>query len=69
MVTSAGPLCTSISRNAEEKLAGIIEGFPSQKRREWFTDETFRALLRLRGIESRALLLAEAFHCSKLVLP
>ena len=55
-------------RHAEEKLAGIIEGFPSQKRREWFTDETFRALLRLRGIESRALWLAEAFHCSKLVL-
>jgi LmbE family N-acetylglucosaminyl deacetylase len=56
-------------RHAEAKLEGIIEGFPSQKRREWFTEETFRALLRLRGIESRAPSgLAEAFHCRKMVL-
>ena len=56
-------------RHAEGKLEGIIEGFPSQKRREWFTQETFRALLRLRGIESRAPSgMAEAFHCIKMVL-
>ena len=56
-------------RHAEGKLAGIIDGFPSQKRREWFTEETFRALLRLRGIESRAPSgMAEAFHSMKMVL-
>jgi LmbE family N-acetylglucosaminyl deacetylase len=56
-------------RHAEEKVTAIIDGFPSQKRREWFTEETFRALLRLRGIESRAPSgLAEAFHCRKMVL-
>lgn len=53
----------------ERKIATMIECFPSQKQREWFSEETFWATLRLRGIESRAPSgYAEAFHCQKLVL-
>ena len=54
---------------AEEKTAALDESFPSQRDRPWFGAETFRALMRLRGIESRAPDgYAEAFHCRKLVL-
>jgi LmbE family N-acetylglucosaminyl deacetylase len=54
---------------ADAKVAGLLEGFPSQLPRPWFTADTFRGLMRLRGIESRAPDgLAEAFHCRKLVL-
>jgi hypothetical protein len=46
-----------------------MEGFPSQRDHDWFSEDTFRALMRLRGIESRAPDgFAEAFHCAKLVL-
>ncbi|MFO1056669.1 MAG: PIG-L deacetylase family protein [Dongiaceae bacterium] len=54
---------------AERKLAEIGRHFASQRGRSWFTDETFLALARLRGIECNAPEgLAEAFHCRKLVL-
>ena len=64
------PLCTSISRNGMPRRSwrGSLRDFPARSGREWFTDETFRALLRLRGDrEPRPSGLAEAFHCSKLV--
>ena len=52
-----------------QKIDNIIGGFPSQKARPWFTDETFRAMARLRGVESRAPEgYAEGFHARKLVL-
>ena len=51
------------------KLAALNESFPSQQGRHWFSDETFRAVLRLRGIESNAADgWAEAFVARKLVL-
>ncbi len=54
---------------AEAKVRSILDGFPSQAERPWFSEETFRALMRLRGIECRAPDgYAEAFHCGKLVL-
>ena len=54
---------------AGRKLAEIGRHFVSQRGRPWFTDETFLALARLRGIECNAPEgLAEAFHCRKLVL-
>jgi len=57
------------SAQADAKVAAIREGFPSQAERPWFSDETFRSLMRLRGIESRSPDgYAEAFHCRKLVL-
>lgn len=51
----------------DQKLALLREGFPTQAAKHWYDDETFRALPRLRGIQS-ATRYAEAFHVRKLVL-
>ncbi len=50
-----------------EKIRLLMEGFPSQAGKGWFTRETFQALARLRGIESRSQY-AEAFYCRKLLV-
>jgi LmbE family N-acetylglucosaminyl deacetylase len=51
------------------KIVTLMECFPSQREKQWFTPETFAALMRLRGIESNALSgYAEAFYGRKLVL-
>ena len=51
------------------KLGHVLDAFPSQRARRWFREDTFRALLRLRGIECNAAEgHAEAFHVRKLVL-
>jgi LmbE family N-acetylglucosaminyl deacetylase len=52
------------------KVALLLEHFPSQHERAgWFTEETFLALLRLRGIGCNAPSgLAEAFYCRKAVV-
>jgi LmbE family N-acetylglucosaminyl deacetylase len=56
-------------RHCREKLETIVTHFRSQAGNHWFTEETFRALLRLRGIESNAASrYAEAFYCRKQVL-
>jgi LmbE family N-acetylglucosaminyl deacetylase len=53
----------------ERKLAYLMQAFESQRDRHWFSEETFRAMLRLRGVESRAPSgYAEAFHGRKLAL-
>ena len=53
----------------ERKVETLMDCFGSQRRRAWFTPETFRGLMRLRGIESNAPDgHAEAFHSRKLVL-
>jgi LmbE family N-acetylglucosaminyl deacetylase len=49
------------------KLEIVVGAFASQRARRWFDAETFRALLRLRGVECNAAH-AEAFHARKLVL-
>lgn len=57
------------AEQTETKVSWLMSAFPSQRDRPWFTPETFRALMRLRGVESRAPSgFAEAFHCRKLVL-
>jgi LmbE family N-acetylglucosaminyl deacetylase len=54
---------------SERKIAHLLEHFPSQAGKRWFTDDLFRALHRLRGMESNSATgLAEAFYCRKLVL-
>lgn len=54
---------------AEQKIAHLIDHFPSQASRAWFTPDLFRALLRIRGMESNSLSgLAEAFYARKVVL-
>jgi LmbE family N-acetylglucosaminyl deacetylase len=53
----------------DRKVECLLESFPSQRSRSWFTADTFRALARLRGIESGAPSgFAEAFHGRKLCL-
>jgi len=53
----------------ERKVQHLLECFPSQTKRAWFTADTFRALTRLRGIECNAAEgHAEAFHLRKAVL-
>ena len=50
------------------KLQILAQCFPSQRCKQWFDDETFRALLRLRGIEANSpTRYAEAFYCRKAV--
>ena len=51
----------------ERKITHLMEAFPSQLTRSWFTAETFWAILRLRGVESASPTgYAEAFICRKL---
>jgi LmbE family N-acetylglucosaminyl deacetylase len=51
------------------KVRHLLDAFPSQRDRRWFTEETFRALLRLRGVECASPTgYAEAFHAHKWTL-
>jgi len=53
----------------ERKVAILWRCYRTQHSKRWFTPETFRALMRLRGIESSAESgWAEGFHASKLLL-
>lgn len=53
----------------DRKIAHLLEAFPSQRDRSWFSADTFRAVLRLRGIESNAPSgFAEGFTARKLTL-
>jgi LmbE family N-acetylglucosaminyl deacetylase len=50
------------------KVNQIVQHFPSQRGRSWFSDETFLALAQLRGIGCNAREgLAEAFYARKIV--
>jgi len=53
----------------QRKVRYILDTFQSQHSRRWFEEETFLALMRLRGMECNAPSgYAEAFYCRKLVL-
>ncbi len=58
------PLTDEVARRKVELLDKC---YPSQHGRDWWGEETFLALARLRGMECRAHY-AEAFTCTKLVL-
>jgi LmbE family N-acetylglucosaminyl deacetylase len=50
----------------DRKIGLILEHFPSQAGRPWFTEDLFRAVARIRGMESAApQAVAEAFYCRK----
>lgn len=50
----------------QQKTQLILSSFRSQVEKQWFTEETFLSILRLRGIESNAPeKYAEAFYCRK----
>ena len=54
------------SDTCNRKIEYLLSSFPSQRSKYWFTDATFRALLRLRGLEIRSGTdFAEAFYCRK----
>jgi LmbE family N-acetylglucosaminyl deacetylase len=53
----------------DRKVEAISRHFLSQRQRSWFTDDTFRAMARLRGIGCNAPEgLAEGFYVSKIVI-
>jgi LmbE family N-acetylglucosaminyl deacetylase len=53
---------------SQRKVRHVLTQFRSQLGRPWFTEDTFFALLRLRGVESNAPdRYAEAFYCRKTV--
>ncbi|MGV6816464.1 MAG: PIG-L deacetylase family protein [Thiotrichales bacterium] len=56
-------------KDAEQKAAVLLEAFPSQNSRQWFSTETFMAIMRLRGIQCDAPEgYAEAFYTKKVAL-
>lgn len=53
----------------ERKIRSICEVFQSEANKAWLTEDTFQALMRLRGVECAAPhRYAEAFYCRKFVL-
>jgi LmbE family N-acetylglucosaminyl deacetylase len=53
----------------QRKITCLMECFGSQRDKRWFTEETFRSLMRIRGIESASpTKYAEAFHARKTIL-
>jgi len=60
------PLSESL---VERKIELLLQGFPSQASKAWFTPDLFRAMARVRGMECNAPERnAEAFYCRKMVL-
>jgi LmbE family N-acetylglucosaminyl deacetylase len=53
----------------KKKVRYILDAFQTQHGKQWFEEETFLSLMRLRGMECTAASgYAEAFYCRKLVL-
>lgn len=53
----------------QDKVKNLMRSFASQGGKQWFTEDLFFALLRLRGVESNSpTKFAEAFYARKLVL-
>lgn len=53
----------------ERKINCILDVFQTEANKAWMTPDTFRAMLRLRGVECAAPgKYAEAFHCRKAIL-
>ena len=56
-------------KTAQRKVRTIVENYESQKSKQWFSEDTFWSLLRIRGIECNAgSRFAEGFTARKLVL-
>ena len=54
-------------RYVEEKVKTLMKCYRSQLSKSWFTPDTFRALMRIRGIESGTTW-AEGFRAGKVCL-
>ena len=54
--------------DTDHKIEYLLEAFGSQHDKYWFTEETFRSLMRVRGVECRSASgYAESFHSHKAV--
>jgi LmbE family N-acetylglucosaminyl deacetylase len=52
-----------------QKIRHVLDAFQTQVTKSWFTEDTLRALLRIRGVEAASKKkFAEAFYCRKLLL-
>lgn len=59
----------ALRSTALRKTKALLDAFGSQRSKDWFTEETFLGLMRLRGMECRASdAYAEAFHARKVTL-
>ncbi len=53
----------------QRKIENICKIFQSQNEKQWFGEETFKSIMRIRGIESNSpSKYAEAFYCRKIIL-
>ena len=51
----------------QQKINHLLGHFQTQNNKQWFTEETFNAVMRIRGIESNAPeQYAEGFYCRKM---
>ena len=52
----------------QKKINYLCKIFQTQKKKLWFSEESFRSLMRIRGLESNSLTsYSEAFYCRKMV--
>lgn len=57
------------SAQAMAKVRALVRCYPSQRAKPWFSEDTFAALMKLRGIEAGAATRwAEGFHAAKLCI-
>ncbi len=57
------------ARLCDSKIRHLLRCFKSQRAKPWFTEDVFRAMLRIRGVEGHSPThFAEGFYCRKLVL-
>ncbi len=54
--------------HAEKKIRLLLDNFPTQRGRNWFQADTFRGLMRLRGMECQVQGYAEAFYGRKVCI-
>ena len=54
-------------QTCEQKVATIFNTFLTQRTKKWFSEDTFWALLRLRGVESNSEF-AEGLYCRKMIM-
>lgn len=60
------PLSESICRR---KINGLMRYFGTQRDRQWFSEDLFQGLMRLRGVEAASpTSYAEGFYCRKMLL-
>jgi LmbE family N-acetylglucosaminyl deacetylase len=57
------------AEHVDYKIQHLHEHFPTQRTKRWFTEDLFRSLMRIRGMESNSSSgYAEAFYCRKVCL-